>query len=277
MSLCQSIDTLAMAYLDDELVAEERRELELHVLDCAPCRHHVEAERAELAHLRKALAAPPAPDLFKARLARALDDEDRTAAKTSRQRSLSSIGRWLLPGSAMAVAAVAIFAFVAIRPPEAAQRSGAVAKEVVRQQTRTMPLEVQGAGTGPWLRANFAPIEPPTFRTARHEIRLLGARLTAVSGHNAAQLRYLVTSGGNQFTLTAVVIDDLRNDELTGGTPVKFGDRTLHVHDANGMPAVTYVDEHHMGYAFASDRLTAQELLELVVSSDLIGRAQQGR
>jgi hypothetical protein len=30
MSLCQSIDTLAMAYLDDELVAEERREVAPH-------------------------------------------------------------------------------------------------------------------------------------------------------------------------------------------------------------------------------------------------------
>jgi hypothetical protein len=32
-----------------------------------------------------------------------------------------------------------------------------------------------------------------------------------------------------------------------------------------------------MGYTFAAERLSPQELLELVVSSDLIGRAQQGR
>jgi len=276
MSLCQSIDTLAMAFLDDELVPEERRELELHLLDCAGCRVHVDAERADLSLVRKALVAPPAPDMVKARIARALDVADREEVRAERQRSISIVGRWFLPGAAMLAAAAAIVAFVAVRPAEPS-RSGAVAKEVVRQQTRTMPLEVQGAGTGPWLRENFAPIEPPKFRAPQLDIQLLGARLTAVSGHNAAQLRYLVTSGKNQFTLTAVLIDDLRNDELSGGTPIKFADRTLHVHDANGMPAVTYVDEHHMGYAFASERLTAQELLELVVSSDLIGRAQQGR
>ncbi len=276
MSLCQSIDTLAMAFLDDELVAEEQRELELHLLDCASCRSHVEGERADLELVRKALVAPPAPDMVKARITRALDAEDRESVKADRQRSLSFIGRWMLPGAAMAVAAVAIFAFVLVRPP-APNESGAVAKEVVRQQTRTLPLEVQGAGTGPWLRENFAPINPPEFRTPSLDIKLLGARLTAVSGHNAAQLRYVVTQGANRFTLTAVVIDDLHNDELTGGTAIKFGDRVLHVHDANGIPAVTYVDEHYMGYAFASERLTAQELLELVVSSDLIGRAQQGR
>ena len=61
MSLCQSIDTLAMAYLDDELVSEERRELELHLLSCATCKHHVESERAEIALVRRALAPPPAP------------------------------------------------------------------------------------------------------------------------------------------------------------------------------------------------------------------------
>ena len=276
MSLCQSIDTLAMAFLDDELVAEERRELELHILTCTSCRAHLEAERTELAMVRKALVAPPAPDIVKARIARALDVEDRESLKADRQRSISIVGRWLLPGAAMAVGVAALFAFVLIRPagPTA---SGAVTKEIVRQQTRTMPLEVQGAGTGPWLRENFAPIDPPAFKTSTLDIQLLGARLTAVAGHNAAQLRYLVTSGSSRFTLTAVVIDDLRNEELSGGTAIKVGDRTLHIHDANGMAAVTYVDEHYMGYVFASERLTHQELLELVVSSDLIGRAQQGR
>jgi anti-sigma factor RsiW len=280
MSLCQSIDTLAMAYLDDELVVEERRELELHVLGCESCREHVETERAEIATLRQALAPPPAPDLVLARIARALDAEDQAAIRAERRRPLDAISRWLLPGSAISVASVAIFAFAffTFKGDDPKPRSADVAKEVIRQNARTMPLEVQGAGTRPWLRENFAPIDPPAFQTSdRHEITLLGARLTAVSGHNAAQLRYLVTSGNNRFTLTAVVIDDLSSEDLTGGTAIKVGDRTLHIHDANGMPAVTYVDEHGMGYAFASERLRAQELFELVVSSDLIGRAQQGR
>ncbi len=276
MSLCQSIDTLAMAFLDDELVPEERRELELHLLDCAGCKQHVETERAELQLVRKALAPPPTPDIVKMRLHRALDVEDREAIKVERQRSRSVVARWLLPGAAIAVGAVAIFAFVLIKP-QPAPVTGAVAKEVVRQQARTMPLEVRGASTGTWLRENFAAVDPPQFRAPRLDITLQGARLTAVAGHNAAQLRYEVTSGDSKFTLTAVVIDDLQNDELMGGTPIKLGDRTLRIHDANGIPAVTYVDEHFMGYVFASDRLSSQELLELVVSSDLIGRAQQGR
>ena len=271
MSLCQSIDTLAMAYLDDELVAAERRELELHLLECSTCRSHVDTERAELELVRKALVAPPAPDLLKARIARALDVEDREAAKLQRRTWM----QWLLPGSATLAAAAAIMLFVFVRPPSANTSAGSVAQEAVRQQSRAMPMEVQGASTGPWLRQHFRPIEPPRF--TEPGIQLVGARLTAVAGHEAALLRYLVSMGGNQYTLTAVLIAGLREGSLSGGQPIQVGDRTLHVHNANGTPAVTYVDDQGMGYTFAAERLSAQELLELVVSSDLIGRAQQGR
>lgn len=270
-SLCQSIDTLAMAYLDDELVAEERRELELHLLECTTCRQHVDAERAELALVRGALVAPPASDMLKARIARALDAEDREVARVARRRW----GSWLLPGAATLAAAAAIAVFVMVRPAEMRNVGTAVTREAVAQTTRPLPLEVQGASTGPWLREHFAPVAPPHF--TEPGIQPIGARLTSVHGHEAAIVKYLVTMGGNRFTLSAMMIEGLRNGELTGGTPIKVGDRTLYVHDAKGLPVVTYVDEHHMGYTFTADRLSAQELLELVVSSDLIGRAQQGR
>jgi anti-sigma factor RsiW len=267
--LCESIDTLAMAYLDDELADEERRELELHLLGCPTCRAHVDGERAELDLIRRALVAPPAPDLLKARLDRALDGEDREAARVTRRRW----AQWALPGAAMLAAAAALALFVFVRPPQA-EPTGSVAREVVRQQARPMPMEVQGESTGRWLRAHFRPVEPPRFASG---IQLVGARLTAVAGHEAALLRYQVAIDTNRVTLTAILIDDIREGELAGGQAIRVGDRTLHVHNANNIPAITYVDAAGMGFAFAAERLTAQELLELVVSSDLIGRAQQGR
>ena len=277
MSLCESIDTLAMAYLDDELVSEERRELELHLLSCAGCKAHVESERADLALVRKALAPPPAPPKLKVSIQRLLDAEDHAAARAGRRRW----SRFVLPGSATLAAAAALAVFVFAQPREA-PADGRVAREAMRLQSRKMPLEVQGPSTGPWLQANFASsVQPPRF--TEPGIELLGARLTAVSGHNAALLKYLVTLGQRQVTLTAIVIDDLRGDELSGGTPVRLGGgHTLHLHNADGTPAVTYVDVStpvgtRMGYAFVSDGLSRQELLELVVRSDLISRAQQGR
>lgn len=271
MSLCQSIDTLAMAYLDDELVVEERRELELHLLDCSSCKKHVDAERADHSLVRKSLVAPPAPDMLKARISRALDLEDREFARAQRRKWSA----WILPGSASIAAAAAIMMFVFVKPVAVTSSAGSVAQEAVRQQSRSMPMEVQGASTGPWLREHFRPIEPPRF--TEPGITLVGARLTSVAGHEAALLKYFVSVGDNQFTLTAVLIDGIREDQLSGGQAIKVGDRTLHVHDANGVPAITYVDSKGMGYTFAAERLSPQELLELVVSSDLIGRAQMGR
>jgi len=274
MSLCQSIDTLAMAYLDDELAAEERRELELHLGECSACKKQVEAETAELDMLRGALVAPPAPDMVKARVARLLDEEDARVAGTERQRARSRINKWLLPGSALLAAAAALLVFVGVGFHSGPKdRPQTVAKEVVRQQTRSLPLEVQGASTGTWLKKNFAAVEPPQF--TEPGIELIGARATAVSGHDAALLRYLVNVGVNRVSLTAVLIADMRGDELSNGQELKVGKLTLHIHDADGQPAISYVDESHVGYVFTSERMSTQELLELVVTSDLIGRAQQ--
>ncbi|MGN6105288.1 MAG: hypothetical protein ACTHU0_09310, partial [Kofleriaceae bacterium] len=209
-----------------------------------------------------------------------LDAEDLDAARAVRRRSISFVGRWMLPGAATLAAAAAIAVFAFVRPPEGAPATTTVAREAVRQQGLSLPLEVQGASTAPWLRQHFAPISPPVF--TEPNVELLGARLTAIAGHDAALLKYGVAVGNNRFTLSAVVIDSLRDGELEGGQPIKIGDRTLHVHDADGVPAVTYVDESgppgsRIGYTFACQRLSAQELIELVVSSDLITRVQQGR
>ena len=268
-SLCESIEPTAMMYLDDELAPEERRELELHLVECEGCRATLDGQRADLEMMRKALAPPPAPDVVKARIARALDREDAQASTAARGRWT----RWLLPGSALAAAAATRGRSVSRSPLPTNSAIAAVAHEVVRQQTRLLPLEVQGAGTGPWLKQHFAAIEPPQF--TEPGIQLIGARATAVQGHDAAMLRYLVSVGPNRVTLTVVLISDLRGDELQGGQEVQVGRLKLHVYDADGQPAVTYVDENRIGYVFTSERMSASELLSLVVRSDFIGRAQQ--
>jgi len=274
MSLCNSIDTLAMAFLDDELAAEERRELELHLLDCASCRQLVDGERADLELVRKALVAPPASALLKARITRALDAEDVAIARRDRRRW----SQWLLPGSAMAAAAAAILVFVGVGTAPDGRETSPFTRDVAKQEIHALPLEVQGASTGPWLRDHFAPVEPPQF--TEPGIALLGARLlpNGIANHDAALLSYAVTIGANRVTLTAVVLKDLRSDDLGGGQAYQVGDLVLRVHNADGMPAVTYVDPgRNVGYVFTSERLTAEELIRLVVSTDLIGRASQRR
>ncbi len=271
VSLCDSIDTLSMAYLDDELAAEDRRELELHLVECTACRHVLEGERSDIELIRNALVAPPAPDMLKARLTRALDDEDRTTALAERKRW----SRFLLPGSAVLAAAAALVVFlgVGMQNPAEQRQVAAVTHEVVRQQTRPLPLEVQGASTGSWLKQHFAQVEPPRF--TEPGIQLIGARATAIAGRDAAMLRYLVDVGVNRVSLTTVLIANVPADMFSSGTVVRVGSLTLHLHDVDGLPAVSYIDENKIGYVFTSERMTSKELLSLVVNSDLIGRAQQ--
>jgi anti-sigma factor RsiW len=273
MTLCQSIETLSMAFLDDELVAEERRELELHLLECAGCRQHVDTERADLSLIRKALVPPPAPMLLKARIARSLDAEDAAAVRSGRRRWSS----WFLPGSAIAAAAAALLVVFAAPSARRSQESADVAN-VVKRQSQGLPLEVRGASTSAWLRQNFAPVEPPQF--TEPGILLLGGRLlpNGIANHDAALLQYLVTFGSERLSLTAVVLKDLRPNAFSDGQAFQVGDLVLRVHNANGMPAVTYIDpSDQVGYVFASERMSAGELLRLVVSTDLIERAQQNR
>jgi anti-sigma factor RsiW len=46
MSECRSIDALVTAYVDGDITASDRRRVESHVHDCAPCRARVGRERA---------------------------------------------------------------------------------------------------------------------------------------------------------------------------------------------------------------------------------------
>jgi len=272
MTLCQNIDTLSTAFLDDELVGEERRELELHLFDCASCRLRVDADRTEIDGLRKALVAPPASAMLKARIARALDAEDVAAVRRGRSRW----SRWLLPGSAMAAAAAALLVvFLGVAGDRGSQESSDVAS-VVKRQKRGLPLEVRGASTGPWLRQNFAPVEPPQF--AEPGINLIGGRLlpNGIANHDAAMLQYLVDFGSERLSLTAVVLKDVRSDAFRDGQGFRVGGLVLRLHDVSGMPAVTYIDPaDHVGYVFTSEHMTPDELLGLVVRTDLIARAQQ--
>lgn len=267
MSLCQSIDTLSMAFLDDELAVEDRREVELHLLDCASCRQHVDTERADLETLRKALVAPPAPMLLKARIAKALDAEDAVIARHERRRW----SQWLLPGSAMFAAAAAVLAFFSMSVQGPPPVDSGISRVVAR--SKALPLEVQGASTGPWLR-DHARIDPPQFTDSN--IELLGGRLlpNGVAGHDAALLSYLVSLGQNRVTLSAVVVKGMHSDDFGDvlGT-YRLGNMTLRLHNANGMPAVSYFDPRaDLAYVFASERLTAEELMNLVATTDLVAR-----
>lgn len=272
MSVCKTIETLSMAYLDDELATEERHELEAHLTECASCRAAIDGERADHSLIRRALATPPAPDLLRARIGRALDEHDRASNKEQRRRFSS----YLLPSSAILAAAAAIAVFVGVQAPSTKHVAN-VAKDAVMQGTRSLPLEVQGASTGPWLQQHFASdVQPPEF--VESGAQLLGARLlpNGINGHDAALMSYQVMLAGRPpFVLSVLAVHDLRDDELRNGTPVRVNDRTMFVFESRDQvgrrqTVVSYVAPNNVGFMFVAPELSVGELISLVSRTNLV-------
>ena len=269
MSLCKTIDTLSMAYLDDELATEERHELEAHLTECASCRATLDGERADRSMIRRALAAPAAPDMLRARIGRVLDEQDRAETKEQRRRWTS----YLLPSSAIAAAAAAIALFIGVQAPGTSRVTNA-ANDAVKQTSRSLPLEVQGASTGPWLQRHFAEdVQPPQF--VESGAQLIGARLlpNGINGHDAALMSYqVVLAGQAPFVLSVLAVHDLRDNEMRDGTPVRVNDRTLFVFESKkGEAVVSYVAPNRVGFMFVAPELSVGELISLVSRTNLVG------
>jgi len=267
--LCDSIDTLSMAYLDDELAEEELRDFELHLLDCEACRGRVDEDRTALAEMRRRLAPPPTPDLLRARIGRALDAEDRSAARTARRQR---VGRWLLPGAA-SIAAVAALGFFALGRPTT--HDDAVAQEAVRQHMRGAPLEVAGARTAAWVQRYFRPdVQPPHF--ADTNVRLAGARLTSVDNRDAAQFFYQLVGPGGTYELRALTFP-ADGVDFSGAEQARVDGVDLLVDQRQGHNVVIVRDNEGYAYVFTSRELTLGQLAGLVVHTDLVSRVHDGR
>ena len=252
MSLCESIDTLAMAYLDDELAGEERHELEAHLTECEACRSHLEGERGDQDLLRRALVAPAAPELLRAKVTRALDVEDRAARRRWTQ--------YLLPGSAMLAAAAAIAMFIGVKPADP-QEVSPVARAAVKQQMRELPMQ-RDPQTDNFLHANFE-------LDTRPNDNLIGTTLLpgGISGHDGAILQYQMNLEGRRFVAQVTAIRDVGEDDLQSGEVVKIGDRAMHVLQMDGQTVVTYVDpRRHNGFIYSAPDISPNELVWLAGS-----------
>ena len=256
MSLCESIDTLSMAYVDDELAAEERRELEAHLTECSGCRAHVDSERADHALIARSLAAPPAPDMLRARIARSLDTEDKSEVRAQRARW----SQYLLPGSAIIAAAAAIAVFVGVKPAEKSE--GRIAMPAMRMAARAMPASVQAMPAPPALDITAGPPHCSSSNMVE-----LGSRPVQINDHDAAMYSYRVDTARGAFGLTQLVLKDVADDELDGRDEAQIGGHVFHIiHDAQGRAAVTYVDAQHVGYMYFAPQLSENDLLSLVAS-----------
>ena len=190
LKLCDDIDTLSMMLCDGELADQELRDVELHLIDCPTCRAHVDRDRGFLGDLRGKLAAPPAPDLLRQRLGRALDDVDRQA----RRPVWKGLG---LPAAAVvaAAAALAVFAIGSRSPAPAPAHASrrAVAPALPFERVEAPAGVPRGASIGELISAL--------------NVELVGSELL---GADVAHLTYWLVAPGVRVPLYATVQDAAR-------------------------------------------------------------------
>ena len=66
-------------------------------------------------------------------------------------------------------------------------------------------------------------------------------------------------------------IAGVRPEEMSDGDEVEHNKRSMRVLRSDGHTAVTYVDASHIGYMFMADQLSADELIELIGKTGLVG------
>ena len=262
MSLCESIDTLAMAYLDGELATAERHELETHLTECASCKSELDDARADQDLIIGSLASPPrASDSMRMRLGVTFDKVDRDAVRDERRRRQA----WILPGGAILAAAAAIAMFVGVGSSHSKVTN-------VAKASAGRPRNVEVASTGGWAdqaQRVFAdelasPVDMPGSRLTEQQ-------QVIVNGHSGFELKFDVTVKARHAVLKVLELDDVDVDRWSQGEEVKAADRTMHLIKRVDATMVSYVDAAHHGWVFSSTELSTEELVALVGRTALVG------
>jgi anti-sigma factor RsiW len=182
------------AYFDDELDAPAARRMEQHLEGCAECRGLL----AELTRLRLAIRRDlggVAPAHLRARVARALDAEERKPVRGARwlREAWRAPLFWLGAGGGItASAAAAVLAVLLIAPPS----GGALLDQLVGAHLHSLAtaqlIAVESSDhhtVKPWF-AGRADVSPTVADFSQQGFTLLGGRTEALAGQRAAVLVY---------------------------------------------------------------------------------------
>jgi hypothetical protein len=246
--------------------------------ECAECRGELALTRLLQQGVRQ-VVQPAAPQAFKLRVMRALDDAPASAAEGAGDpefvRSRLKVNRWTV---AMSVAAALMLAVgIGVRGNDGASRGAEASMDVlgdiVARHVDQLPADI--ANKPPeqvttWLGSKVGfRVRPVVF--AEPQVHFLGARVSQVAARQAAMLYYSV----GDSRLTTVVFQPppsfqrvLHDDDLVaswGAHRQRFGNRLVTYRSTRGY-TVPVFEQDGIAYAFAGD-LDQHRLLQLVAST----------
>jgi anti-sigma factor RsiW len=186
---CQNFEDQLGAYIDRELDAAARQDMEEHLRECPACRSSYARQRALSATLREQLPTFEAPDLLRARVEGALRGAHSERATTPTRR-----WRWAAIAASALLVATASYSVLATR--DAVSPQDELAHEVLASHVRSlMPEHLTDVASSdqhtvkPWFNGKLD-YSPPVYDLATQGFPLIGGRLDYIGGRPVAALVY---------------------------------------------------------------------------------------
>ena len=250
---CNSLGLLLSAYVDDELVGEDREAFVAHLAQCARCRAAVAQEQESMRLLGAAAPLHRAPPRLRAAVEQLVKDHlsRRAGSLRSRWRPL------LAAGLLLAATGTAWRLWPRERPAPITGASEFAALGVdthLRHGRGQLPLEVrseQPQEVARWFsgRVPFQLTLPdyPMGADERKPYQLMGGRLISFHGDYAAYVAYRMEERPISLLVTSA------SDVLPeGGVTVASGSLTFHLESVAGLKVITWSDRG-LTYALVSD------------------------
>jgi anti-sigma factor RsiW len=248
---CAGVRQLVTAYVDGELVGEDRAAFEAHLRTCPSCRALLQDEQATAAQLREVRPLSEAPAALR----------ERVDALLAGPRPRSKRWPWLAAAAGLAIAAFAGSilldrqAPVDARPPGSASAFAAMAADThLRYARGQLPLEVESdrpERVSQWFSGrvpfHLALPDYPVGPGEQKFYRLEGGRLVSFRNDYAAYVAYRMDEQPISLLVTSAA-----TVAPEGGSLVKSGALTFHVESVAGLKVITWSD-NGLTYALASD------------------------
>jgi len=267
MNPCDAYIVKTLRYLDNELKGPELDDFRLHLVSCADCRAHLEAEKALSDTLHRSRPLYSAPATLRARVSAAAVQQyspsyireplyqrrPRTVG-TQLSGAFERLGRWraLVP-AALAITLCLIFVPNVVRQVEAA---GYVDTAVAthRQFLAGSLLPTLQSNSPQAVTQWFADKVPFDFRLPTAEsipgnkptYQLTGATLVRYKGAPAALVTYEAPK-----EKISLLVASTRSAVVAGGDEVGFGKLRFHFRTESGFRVITWAN-HGLAYALVS-------------------------
>lgn len=247
MMACAAFRQLVTAYVDGELVGEERSAFESHFAGCAACQRLLEEEKSVAALLDASHPLPSAPEVLRERIEIVV-----AGYRPTRRSRFAAMAALLLVGAVAAV--VALGSWGRFRSASASDFGALAADTHLRYSRGQIPLEVETerpdeisrffAGRVPF---HLALPDYPVGPGERKFYRLEGGRLISFKKDYAAYVAYRMDDKPVSLLVTA-------SSQVVpkGGEVVRSGGLTFHIEEVSGLQVITW-DDKGLTYALASD------------------------